>query len=162
MLKRKNAIMTGLAIMSLSLAAWAASLKNESVGGIRLYDKSSKVTGKYGPPDKKIKGEMEAATGCVIWTCNYRKQGLTFEICASEDTNKMTVRSVRASGKSKAKTGKGIGLGSTRSAVKKVYGNLALKDSGVEAVEDEENRRALYFTFKGGKVVEIFFSEMPE
>ena len=73
---------------------------------------------KYGEPETQRGGEFEPANGCGIWTCEYRTAGLDFEVCDNQDNKEAYIRGIRACGITKAKTKRGIGIGSTRNKAK--------------------------------------------
>ena len=150
-----------LAIMLLTVAALAANLKNESLGGFKLGDPVKTVTDKLGPPPQK-KGPDYAGEATGEWQYYYRYPdlGLDFTFVSSSKQGKgkeLRLGDIRAYGPATAKTTTGIGVGSTKAEVKKAYGST-------DDITDEKEWCGLFIKYKGDQVEELnlSFTKMPE
>jgi len=121
------AVSLGL-LVAAGLALGAGVLENDAIDGIKLSDDIKLVTDKYGEAEKKVKGEYEEATGCQNWTYKYAAKGLDFRTCEVKGMEGQAVTDIMVYGKATAKTAKGIGIGSGKEEVEKIYGPLSKSD----------------------------------
>ena len=141
------------------VSVFAANLKNESLGGLKLGVSEKAVIAKYGKPEA-VEGGEEGE----IRTYKYPSRGMEFQIWFVD--GKGDLRQIRAYGDSKAKTSRGVGIGSSRKHVEAAYGRPRNKGDEVENFE-LKREWALYSTgedacpyqmhiiYENDKVVEI-------
>ena len=136
-----------------------ADAEHETIGGFALGASSDDVVKALGPPVKKSKEETMAATGETVATWSWH--GL--EITMAKQDAKYTVNAIGVKPPSTAATSRGIHLGSTRAEVEASY-------ERTKEDHDADGKSLLVgsvyggelFTFKDGKLVEIFLGQMAE
>lgn len=84
------------------------------------HNRVADVVKKFGKPEKKSKVEVWGADGLKHQTYFYTKKGLEIGLVTDEN-NRQTVCSISIEKKSKVKTKRGIGVGSSKAAVLKAY-----------------------------------------
>ncbi len=162
-------IVTGILIIS-SVTAKAededlsAILKVEKIGSIKLDLPSSQIIEMLGKPGKQSEVVLEAATGLYVSNWEYKEKGITLQMASEEKKGKMKVNSISITAPCNLKTARGIGIGSNKEDVKKVYANCPIdKDF---TTEDQLVIGSVYggifFSFKDGKVKGIFLGAGAE
>jgi hypothetical protein len=141
-----------------------ALMKEEALDEIRLEMPQKEVLKILGKPAKTGPDVEWEAIGEHVQEWQYPAQGLTLQMSSIKKggTKKVLMVTLKAPGDRRTK--KGIQVGSTEEAVRKVYG----------ALEDKESSRkgdvfvagsvygGLVFKFEKGKVSEIFLGAMAE
>lgn len=143
-------------------AAKQVSVTQEPLGGLALGQKPAEVVKLLGKPESKGKKQMQEATGSSVQDWNYPAKGLkiTMEFIGENES----VHMVHATAACTLATARGIKIGSAESSVKKAYAKERSKDGS----KDGESLLAgspydgLEFTFKDGKVTEIFLGVTAE
>jgi hypothetical protein len=140
-------------------------LARESLGGLKLGLSEKALAPFLGEsPVSKSESVLEEATGEYIqtWTCE--EKGLTLRMSSGgKKKGPRTVSAFTADGKCTLATVKGIKLGSKKADVIKAYGQVQDKEmSGPESFVAGSVYGGIIFTFKDGKVSEIFFGAAAE
>lgn len=157
--------------LSIVLALWAASvsaqnsdLDNEGLGKLKLADSASKVAEVLGKPKSKGKDQLWEAIGEWVQDWDFPAQGISVAMASSEKGGSKTIHSLTAKSGCTLATARGIHIGSTETSVRTAYKN----------VEDKEQSKkgqtfvagsiygGVIFTFKDGKVSEIFIGAAAE
>jgi hypothetical protein len=120
-----------------SASPWPGMAK-ETLGGIQVGATADAVAKKLGKPAQKDKPVEESATGEWVTTWTFADD-TAVTLASAKAKGPYTVRSVDASGKSKAKTVEGIGVGSTLADLQKAYGKALVRanDHGAWRVDGE-------------------------
>ena len=138
------------------------SVTGEAFGPLVLGQKPSQVVNLLGEPQSKGKKTMQEATGTSIQEWNYPAKGLTVFIESSGADDALSM--IQATGNCKFATARGIKIGSSEEAVKKAYA----KERSQDGSSDGNSFLAgspydgVVFTFKSGKVSEIFVGAAAE
>ncbi len=131
----------------------------ETIGGFALGASSDEVVKALGQAKSKSKEETMGATGETISTWNFN--GL--EITMAKQDKGYVVNAIGLVPPSTAATSRGIHLGSTRAEVEASY-QVGKDQSGADATRFLVGSPfgGELFTFKAGKVIEIFLGAMAE
>ncbi|MBL9130090.1 MAG: hypothetical protein JNG86_02755 [Verrucomicrobiaceae bacterium] len=143
-------------------------LLKENLGGIKigLSEKGlSAILGKSVVTKGKL--ELEGATGDYIQTLDCPEKGLSVKLSAGENKKgAKTVAAFTATAKCTLATAKGIKIGSKMADVVEAYGAVRDKENADAARPDTFVAGSIFggiiFTFKDGKVSEIFFGAAAE
>ena len=140
----------------------AKSVTSEPLGQLALGSKPAEVLKLMGKPESRGKKTPQEATGTSVQDWNYPAKGLTItmEFVKKEETVSM----IRATAGCTLATARGVKIGSTEAAVNKAYGKERDKESSEAGKSFVAG--SLYggvvFTFKDGKVSEIFIGAAAE
>jgi hypothetical protein len=138
------------------------TVTQEPLGQLALGQTPAEVVKLLGKAESKGKKSMQEATGTSVQDWNYPAKGLTItmEFIGKDET----VHMIRATEACTLATARGIKIGSTEAAVKKAYAKEKSKE-GSKAGESflaGSLHDGLSFTFKAGKVSEIFLGVTSE
>lgn len=153
-----SAVLLSLAIGPLALAQEGSDdlLTKHHLGGIKIGMSEKALGAIFGKAAiKKSPSKQEGRDGNEVWDCPTK--GLSIEMGSPEDDKGRTVASFTARGKCPLATAKGIKIGSTLAEVRKAYGTLHENGPGQFLAGNAADSVGIFFTFKGGKVVEIYF-----
>jgi hypothetical protein len=148
-------------------------LKTEQIGTLKYGTSSDEVLKILGQPEEKTESTFEAATGTLVSSWIYKKQGLKLDMSveAKGDSKnakpkiraKMKVNGITAEYPCDYKTKKGLGIGATRESVLDAYKDVPLDfGGGKDALVFGSIYGGLFFYFKDDKVVKIFIGEGAE
>ncbi len=141
-------------------------LAKENLGGIKIGQTEKGLTAILGQPKSKSKALLEEATGEYIQNWSYPDKGLTVRLSSESAKSARSVAGFTATEKCRLATTAGIKIGSTKAEVVKAYGAFEDKESKGTAEEDGFIAGSIYggiiFTFKNGRVSEIFFGAAAE
>jgi hypothetical protein len=156
-------------------------LASESIGKVRHDQKAEDLIKAYGEPKSKGEPEMWDAIGEWVQEWNYPDLGIVVKMSSEKKDGPPKVLIAIAGEACKLSSARKIKIGSTRAEVEKAYGDVQEKvpgDGPVKAgdpeAEPEEGAEGensfvagsvyggLIFTFKDGKVVEMFLGAAAE
>lgn len=99
----------------------------EDLGGLRLSATEADLVKKLGKPKSKTKAQLEQGTGEHSSSWSWA-DGFSATMTSSKPTGPFSPRLLMIHGPSKAKTSRGIGIGSTRVEVEKAYAGAIDKE----------------------------------
>lgn len=134
-------------------------MKKETIGGIKIGDASRGVEQMYGEPESRSPEEEVPATGDTIETIKY--PGATLVITKGADKS-FTVSSIHITAPSGAGTSRGIKIGSPKADVERHYKKSSEGGDDPNTFLVGSPYGGELFTFKHGKVTEIFLGAMAE
>lgn len=156
-------------------------LASESLGKVRYDQKAEDLIKAYGEPKSKGEPEMWEAIGEWVQEWNYPDLGIVVKMSSEKKDGPKKVLIAIAGEACKLSSARKIKIGSTRAEVEKAYGDVEEKVPGDGPVkpgdpeaEPEEGMEGansfvagsvyggLIFTFKDGKVVEMFLGAAAE
>lgn len=146
------------------LRAEEKSITTEAFGKISLGSKAAALVKLLGEAEAKGKDTLWDATGDWVQEWNYPAKGLTLAMASTKKGGAKTLLSLTATIPCDLATARGIKIGSSEADVRKAYGKIEDKESSVAG----ENFVAgsiydgVMFTFKKGKVVQIFIGAAAE
>ena len=146
------------------LRAEEKSITTEAFGKISLGLKAAALVKLLGEAESKDKDTLWDATGDWVQEWKYPAKGLTLAMASTKKGGAKTLLSLTATSPCDLATARGIKIGSTEAEVRKAYGKIEDKESSVAG----ENFVAgsiydgVMFTFKKGKVVQIFIGAAAE
>lgn len=159
-------LMTSSAIAGGRSETAKAQFNTETVriGSLRLGEAQKDLGAAIPCKPAKGKEQLEGATGDYVETWKYTACGVTLKMSSPSKGGSKTVSGIAITGPSNLRTEKGIHVGSTESEVVKAYGQYRDSESSVAgrtfvagSVFD-----GIMFTFKSGRVVEIFLGAAAE
>ena len=131
----------------------AQSLAREKLGGVSIDTSLAYVIQDLGKADHKSKELYDEYAHCWVRVHYFEKAGIEVEVCrAGRNYN---VRSVRAVKSEIARTSKGLGVGSTSSAIVRSYHNARVIENHTIVVEDRVRGIVLQFLLENKKVYEV-------
>lgn len=158
----------GWLVLVLGIARLSADaeslLDREALGPLKLGQTAADVTRLLGAPESRGKETEWAALGEWVQEWRFPRQGLKLHLAAAEKGGAQTVLMVTATAPCQFATAHGIKMGSSVAEVTRAY----------REVEDKEHSRpgesfvagsiygGVIFTFKEGKVAEIFLGAAAE
>ena len=141
-----------------------ADATSESIGGIALGADAATVEGRLGPPTHKGPVEEMAATGEFVSDWTWADHGLHLAMAAGTADGAATVGSIRIEAPSALTTSRGVGIGTSRAEVERIY--QAFLGAGREDGEPDTTSAdslivgsiygGTFFDFVDGKVTAIF------
>ena len=157
--------------LTVIVALWAGSLlaqtggqDNEGLGKLKLGQPAAKVIEVLGTPKSKGKDQLWEAIGEWVQDWEFPAQGLTIAMTSNDKGGAKTIHSLTAKSGCPLATARGIKVGSTEASARTAY----------QDVEDKEQPKrehtfvagsiygGVIFTFKAGKVSEIFIGAAAE
>lgn len=138
--------------------------QDESLGNLKLGQKAATVIKELGEPKSKGENQLWEATGEWVQEWHYPAKGLSFHMASEKEKGAKTLLSITATEKCTLATSKQIKIGSTEEEVRKAYAKLENKEEGKpgETLVAGSIYGGVIFTFKKGKVVEIFIGAAAE
>lgn len=138
-------------------------LEHEHIGELHYGMTAEEVVAVLGEPAKKSKIEMEEATADYVSYWKYPDHDLSVGMRSAKRKGKQTVRSLQAGPACTLPGPWGLKIGSTRDEVKKVYGKHYDRDfTDSKVFVAGSIYGGTMYTFKQGKVVEIFIGAAAE
>lgn len=136
----------------------------EAFGQLVLGQRGEDVLRILGKPGSKGKEENWEAIGQWVQEWKYPAQGLRLNLATAKRGGTQTLLTISASARCGLTTARGIGIGSSESAVRKAYGPLEDKSESKrgETFVAGSIYGGVIFQFKGGKVTEIFIGAAAE
>ena len=129
-------------------------LAHETIGGVHVGMPAADVLAKLGKPKKQSKLQKEGATGGYEQTWHY--EGLEVWMWSETRKGAQKVALLEASAACKLPASWGLGIGSTRAAVEKVYAAAVMPDlSGPDQLLAGSPYAGVTFTFQDEKVTGI-------
>jgi hypothetical protein len=147
-----------------TLRAEEKLIEDECVGEITLGQKADQLTALVGKPEGKGKDVMWDAIGEWVQEWRYPAQGLELNMASKTKGGVKSVLTITATAPCKLATKKGIKIGSSIAEVTKAYQDVQDKeqsDAGKTFVAGSIYGGVI-FTFKDGKVVQIFVGAAAE
>jgi len=134
-------------------------MSEETIGGLKIGASAKDVIAVLGKPRKKTKPESSEATGDVTSAWSWPGIGLSMV----KARHGFEVQSIEINAPSTFATSRGIAIGSSKADVENSY------QRSTEGSGDDPNSYLVgspyggeLFTFKNGKVIEIFLGQMAE
>lgn len=134
-------------------------MSDETIGGLKIGSSAKDVIAALGKPRKKTKPEESEATGEITSAWSWSGVGISMV----KTGHGLEVQSIGIKAPSTLATSRGILIGSSKADVKKIY------QHSTEGSGDDPNTYLVgspyggeLFTFKNGKVSEIFLGQMAE
>lgn len=114
-----------------------------------------------GPPDSRTEPEEMGATGEWVSSWTWAAQGVALSMAAGTADGAPTVDAISISAPSKLTTSRGVGIGTPRAEVERIYGPYRATDAPAESTDPDmflvgSIYGGTFFTFTDGKVSEIF------
>lgn len=136
----------------------------ETLGKLKLGQKAAAVIKELGEPASKGENQLWGATGEWNQEWKYPAKGLTLQMAGETAKGPKTLSAITASEKCELATSKQIKIGSTEAEVRKAYAKLENKEEGKpgETLVAGSIYGGVIFTFKKGKVVQIFIGAAAE
>lgn len=141
-----------------------ALLKAEQIGGLRI-DLSETEVGKIIPCSlKRWTDTLWGADGLYHQKWDYAACGISLDMVSEKKGGRKTIASIKAVGPSTLRTGKGIGIGSSRQEVINAYQNDINTDHSMpgETVVAGSIYGGLIFSLKNGRVTSLFLGAAAE
>ncbi len=138
--------------------------ENETLGKLALNQQAAVVVKDLGEPESKGKNQLWDATGEWVQEWKYPAKGLSLNMASEKEKGVKTLMSITATEKCALATSKQIKIGSTEAEVRKAYAKLENKEEGKpgETLVAGSIYGGVIFTFKKGKVVQIFIGAAAE
>lgn len=151
-------------ISPLPLQAGEKSVDQEAFGKLTLGQKGEDILRFLGKPESKGKDANWEAIGQWVQEWKYPAQGLTLHMASGKRGGAKTLLNISASAGCALTTARGIGIGSSETAVRKAYGALEEKSESKrgETFVAGSIYGGVIFQFKVGKVAEIFIGAAAE
>jgi hypothetical protein len=138
--------------------------EEETLGKLKLGQEAGVVTKVLGNPDSKGKDVYWEAIGEWVQDWHFPKQGLTLAMSSEKKGGAKAIYSITAEAPCNLVTSRGIKIGSPEAEVAKAYRDLRNTEqsvSGKTFVAGSIYGGAI-FTFKSGKVAQIFIGAAAE
>lgn len=136
-------------------------MKSETIGSLKLGLADSRVLNILGEPIEKSEQIVWGADGEEHQTWHYKSQGIELDMIGVK--NKQKINMITISNPCAFKTGRNIGLGSTKEEVLKAYRNEINRDKtnpdtymGPDSVIAGTIYGGVYFEIKNSRVASIF------
>jgi hypothetical protein len=141
-----------------------ALMKTESFGNLKLDMPAAKVVELLGKPEKTGKQENWEAIGLYVEEWSWPKKGISMHLSSEEKSSAKTVLSLTLSASGKFKTQQGIKIGSTEAEVQAAYADSKDKEASKpgQSFVAGSVYGGMIFSFKSGKVTEIFLGAAAE
>lgn len=148
----------------LPLHAVEVSVDQEAFGKLALGQKAEAVVALLGKPESKGRDVMWEAIGERVQEWKYPAQGLILNMASGTKGGAKTVYSISASAGCPLATARGIRIGSTEAEVRKAYGKVEDRESGVrgESFVAGSVYGGVIFQLAKGKVTGIFIGAAAE
>lgn len=138
-------------------------MKTERLGKLRFEMKAKEVVGIYGKATTQGAVENWEGVGLYVQQWNYPALGLELQMAAEKKNGEAKIYMIKATQRCKLVTTHGIQIGSTEQEVIKAYGELKGDESEAgKTFVAGSTVGGVIFTFKDGKVVEIFIGAASE
>ncbi len=138
-------------------------MKTELLGKLRFEMKAKEVVGIYGKATSQGAVENWEGVGLYVQQWNYPALGLELQMAAEKKNGEAKVYMIKATQACKLVTTRGIHIGSSEKEVAKAYGDLKGDESEAgKTFVAGSTVGGVIFTFKEGKVVEIFIGAGSE
>ena len=136
----------------------------EALGKLKLGQKAAAVIKELGEPASKGENQLWGATGEWVQEWHYPDKGLSLQMASEKEKGAKTLLSMTATEKCTLATSEKIKIGSTEAEVRKAYAKLENKEEGKpgETLVAGSIYGGVIFTFKKGKVVQIFIGAAAE
>lgn len=146
------------------LQAGQVSVDEEPFGKLALGQKADEVVALLGKPESKGKDIMWEAIGEWVQEWKYPAQGLALNMASGSKGGAKTVYSISASAGCSLATARGIRIGSAEAEVRKAYGKVEDRESGVrgESFVAGSVYGGVIFQLAKGKVTGIFIGAAAE
>lgn len=137
----------------------ARNLHTEAVAGIYVGEELSLLQERIGRPRRSSRVLYDSSDRCQVQVLFYEQRGVEVEVCKRR--GEWTVRSLRLTEDSAAKTSSHCQLGDTLARAREIYPTLADVGGGIWALEDRAHNLALQLLIEDGHVVEITLIRPP-
>ncbi len=138
-------------------------MKTELLGKLHFEMKAKEVEKFYGKATAQGAVQKWEGVGLYIQQWDYPKLGLELQMAAEKKDGAQTVYMIKATKRCKLVTTHGIHIGSTETEVVKAYGELKGEESEAgKTFVAGSTVGGVIFSFKDGKVVEIFIGAASE
>ena len=139
-------------------------LKKEKIGNLKQGLNEEKVLKMLAKPEKQSDVIFEAATGLYVKDWDYPKKGIHLKMSSGKKEGKFVIDAILIKHPCKLKTLKGIGIGSRYEDVKKAYSGFSFdkEHTSDDMIIVGSIYGGLFFSFKNGKVTEIFMGAGAE
>lgn len=146
-------------------AAALADPSSESLGGIALGDTAAAVEARLGPPDHKSEPEELGATGEIVSDWRWPAHGAVLSMALDASAaGGARVSAMIISAPSTLTTSRGVGIGTTRADVERIYQEYLGKGREPEEPDTTSAEQLIigsvyggtFFEFADGKVTKIF------
>jgi hypothetical protein len=153
-----------LAACVTTLRAEEKLIEDESLGKITLQMKADPLAACIGKPEGKDKDVMWEAIGEWVQEWRYPAQGLKLNMASEKKGGAKRVQSITANAPCQLATKRGIKIGSSIAEVTKAYKNVQDKEQSEPGKTFVAGSvyGGVIFTFKDGKVVQIFVGAAAE
>lgn len=139
-----------------------AQYENEQLGPLKVGLAEPAITQALGPPSKRGKLVLEAATGLTVSEWHYPKLGLLVTVSREKPQDAWRVERLVAHSPCKLRTSKGVGLGDTLDRIRVAY-TLAGEDKPSDSVVlGDGTGIVLVFKLAKGRIGEIYLGPGPE
>lgn len=147
-----------------ALHAGDMPLEGESLGKLKLGQTASQTTALVGKPESKGKDTLWEATGEWVQEWRFKSAGLKLNMASESKGGAKTLASITATASCKLVTARGIQIGSSIADVTKAYGKFHDKEQSIAGKTFVAGSvyGGVIFTFKDGKVSEIFIGAAAE
>ena len=138
-------------------------MKTERLGKLRFEMKAKEVVGIYGKATTQGAVENWEGVGLYVQQWNYPALGLELQMSAEKKNGEAKVYMIKATQACTLTTTRGIHMGSTEQEVVKAYGDVKGDESETgKTFVAGSTVGGVIFTFKDGKVAEIFIGAASE
>ena len=142
-----------------SSLAQARNLHTEAIAGIYVGEELALLQERIGRPRRRSKVLYDSSDHCQVQVLFYERIGVEVEVCKRR--GEWTVRSLRLTEDSAAKTSSLCQLGDTLVRAREIYPSLMDVGGGIWAIEDRTHNLALQLLVEDGHVVEITLIRPP-
>ena len=142
-----------------SSLAQARNLHTEAIAGIYVGEELALLQERIGRPRRRSKVLYDSSDRCQVQVLFYERIGVEVEVCKRR--GEWTVRSLRLTEDSAAKTSSLCQLGDTLVRAREIYPSLMDVGGGIWAIEDRTHNLALQLLVEDGHVVEITLIRPP-
>ena len=138
-------------------------MKTERLGRLSFEMKAGEVVKAYGKAPSQGAVENWAGVGLYVQPWDYPELGVELQMAAEKKDGVQTVYMIKATKRCRLSTTHGIHIGSSEEEVAKAYGKLRGDESEAgKTFIAGSTVGGVIFTFKDGKVVEIFIGAASE
>ncbi|MBL9146891.1 MAG: hypothetical protein JNM99_24625 [Verrucomicrobiaceae bacterium] len=139
-------------------------LDNDGLGSLKLGQTAAQVTDLLGAPKSKGKDQLWEAIGEWVQDWEFPAHGLTVAMASTSKSGAKTIHSLTAKQGCTLSTARGIKVGSPEEDVRTAYKNAEDKEQSKkgETFVAGSVYGGVIFTFKNGKVSEIFVGAAAE
>lgn len=136
-------------------------MKNDGIGPVRLGSSSDDVRKALGDPELKSQAGVSEVDGQRHQQWTYKKEGIVIDMVT--EFGKQKVAMITVSAPSKLRTKRGVGIGSTRDAVKSAYAaEIDPSSSDPQTIVAGTVYGGLIFGLENGRVTSIVLGAVAE